>query len=121
MRSKGFAPRPISARANRPPDRYAMSSLHSVPSLVVRSLGPLRTVGRGAAFAALFVFASAALAGVGAQEMANLPQVPATPSLRPYWHVFAAYAIAIALIGGWAFSIARRLRDVEDRLTQQGE
>lgn len=57
--------------------------------------------------------------GVGAQEMENLPQVGASvgQSLRPYWHVFAAYALAIVLIGGWAISIARRLRAVEDRLT----
>lgn len=37
-------------------------------------------------------------------------------NLRPYWHVFAAYTIVIALIGGWAFSIARRLRNLEERL-----
>ena len=40
----------------------------------------------------------------------------AEQNLRPYWHVFAAYAIVIGLIGGWAFSIARRLRSLEDRL-----
>ncbi len=40
----------------------------------------------------------------------------ARQSLRPYWHVFAAYAIVIVLIGGWAFSIARRLRSLEERL-----
>lgn len=57
--------------------------------------------------------------GLGAQEMQGLPQASelATQSLRPYWHVFAAYALAIVLIGGWAVSIARRLRDVEERLT----
>lgn len=59
--------------------------------------------------------------GLDAQEMENLPQVQATPSLRPYWHVFAAYTVVIVLIGGWAVSIARRLRDVEDRLSRQGE
>jgi CcmD family protein len=37
-------------------------------------------------------------------------------SLRPYWHVFVAYSIVIVLIGGWAISIARRLRGIEDRL-----
>jgi CcmD family protein len=37
-------------------------------------------------------------------------------SLRPYWHVFIAYSIVILLIGGWAISIARRLRGIEDRL-----
>jgi len=38
-------------------------------------------------------------------------------NLRAYWHVFIAYTIVIVLIGGWAFSIGRRLRDVEARLT----
>ena len=55
---------------------------------------------------------------VAAQQAGGVPQATAaTPqSLRPYWHVFVAYAIAIVLVGGWAVSIARRLRDVEDRL-----
>ena len=35
---------------------------------------------------------------------------------RPYWHVFAAYAIVWLLVLGWVFSIVRRLRRVEDRL-----
>jgi CcmD family protein len=56
--------------------------------------------------------------GVGAQEVAGLPRSTglAQQGLRPYWHVFAAYAIVIVLVGGWAVSIARRLRDVERRL-----
>ena len=37
-------------------------------------------------------------------------------SLRPYWHVFVAYALVILLVAGWAFSIGRRLREVERRL-----
>lgn len=37
-------------------------------------------------------------------------------SLRPYWHVFAAYALVIVIIGGWAVSIGRRMRDLEKRL-----
>ncbi len=77
--------------------------------------------GPGVALAAVLVLAVGCLGGVSAQEMGNLPQVQSTPSLRPYWHVFAAYTIAIVLIGGWAFSIARRLREVEDRLSRQGE
>lgn len=68
----------------------------------------------------LFVLALLALPeGVAfAQEITGLPQPTdlARQSLRPYWHVFAAYAVVIVLIGGWAVSIARRLRDVEDRL-----
>ncbi len=35
---------------------------------------------------------------------------------RPFWFVFLAYAIVVALIGGWVISIARRLRRIEDRL-----
>ncbi len=35
---------------------------------------------------------------------------------RPYWHVFAAYAIVWLLVLGWVFSIVRRLRRVEERL-----
>mgnify|MGYP001157857993 CR=1 FL=1 len=35
---------------------------------------------------------------------------------RPYWHVFAAYAIAWVLVFGWIVSMARRLRRVEERL-----
>lgn len=61
--------------------------------------------------------AAGLLAGVGAQEMPNLPEVAQqTGGLRAYWHVFIAYTLAIVLIGGWAISIARRLRQVEERL-----
>ena len=35
---------------------------------------------------------------------------------RPYWHVFAAYAIVWLFVLGWVISIVRRLRRVEDRL-----
>lgn len=35
---------------------------------------------------------------------------------RPYWHVFASYAIGWALIFGWVISIARRLRAVERKI-----
>ncbi len=55
-----------------------------------------------------------ALAGpLGAQQ--------GPPSLRPYWHVFVAYAIAWGLVMGWAVSIARRLSRVERRLPAPGE
>lgn len=39
---------------------------------------------------------------------------------RPYWHLFLAYAITLLLIGGLAFSIARRLRRLERRLDEDG-
>ena len=66
------------------------------------------------------LFLAAALASVcfvGAADVSAL-QSPALgqQNLRPYWHVFAAYAIVIILIGGWVASIGRRLRQVEDRL-----
>lgn len=59
-----------------------------------------------------------AVATVGAQEVQSFPEAAALreQSLRPYWHVFVAYTIAIVMIGGWAISIARRLRQIEDRL-----
>ena len=41
------------------------------------------------------------------------------PSLRPYWHVFIAYAIAIVLVLAWVISISRRLRQVEERLHER--
>lgn len=39
----------------------------------------------------------------------------ASQSLRPYWHVFIAYAIAWVLIGGWIISIGRRLGKLDRR------
>jgi len=67
---------------------------------------------------ALVVLALATTAVV-AQESQGLPGDSGLgqQSLRAYWHVFIAYAIVIVLIGGWAVSIGRRLRGVEDRLT----
>ena len=54
---------------------------------------------------------------VAAQETA-FPQASALgqQSLKPYWHVFIAYAIAVVLILGWVISIARRLAALERRL-----
>jgi CcmD family protein len=72
--------------------------------LVIRSL-----------FLSLALLATAA-AVVSAQESPFPQAALGQQTLRPYWHVFAAYAIVIVLIGGWAVSIARRLRAIEDRL-----
>jgi hypothetical protein len=58
-------------------------------------------------------------AGIAAaQETAAFPQASAMgqQSLRPYWHVFIAYAIAVVFILGWVISIARRLSALERRL-----
>lgn len=40
----------------------------------------------------------------------------AAQSLRPYWHVFAAYAVAWLLVFGWVFSVAWRLSRLERSL-----
>ncbi len=57
-------------------------------------------------------------ATAAAQESSGLPQASALgqQNLRPYWHVFAAYTLVIVMVGGWAVSIARRLRSIEKRL-----
>ena len=44
------------------------------------------------------------------------PGAMATQSLRPYWHVFIAYALAWLLVFGWLFSVARRLARLERNL-----
>ena len=54
---------------------------------------------------------------VAAQE-AMRPGGMAEQSLRPYYLVFAAYAVAIVLVAAWAGSIAKRLSDVEARLAE---
>lgn len=53
-----------------------------------------------------------------AQDVAMPAAGMARQSLRPYWHVFIAYTIAIALVLVWVISISKRLRDVEDRLEE---
>ena len=62
----------------------------------------------------LLVFSSTGIA----QEATQFPQATAMgqQSLKPYWHVFIAYAIAVILILGWVVSIARRLSSLERRL-----
>lgn len=35
-------------------------------------------------------------------------------TLRPYWHVFIAYAVAWIVVVGWLIQIARRLGRVAD-------
>ena len=44
------------------------------------------------------------------------PDALAQQSLRAYWHVFIAYAIAWALIFGWVVSLSRRLGRVAREL-----
>jgi CcmD family protein len=62
--------------------------------------------------ALLALVASALMAG---PAWAQAPE--ASPlEMRHFWHVFIAYALAWVLIGGWLFTIVRRLRKVEERL-----
>lgn len=68
-------------------------------------------------FGALALLAFGALPA-WAQDAAMPAAGMARQSLRPYWHVFIAYAIAIILVLVWVVSISRRLRDVEDRLEE---
>lgn len=45
----------------------------------------------------------------------------ARQSLRPYGHVFVAYALAWALVLGWIVSLGRRWSRVEDELGRDSE
>lgn len=65
--------------------------------------------------AAAMALAVGALLLAGAEGLAAQAQAGATGTLRPYWHVFAAYALAWLILFGWVVSIGRRLRRVEDR------
>ena len=68
---------------------------------------------------AVTILMAAASVPIWAQDASGLPgSGMAQQSLRPYWHVFIAYAVTIALVLGWVISISRRLKDVEDRLRE---
>jgi CcmD family protein len=48
-------------------------------------------------------------------------QGAAPPSLRPYWHVFIAYALVWVILFGWVVAIARRLGRVEVRIDRSDD
>jgi CcmD family protein len=51
----------------------------------------------------------------------SLPEPSAPPrTLRAYWHVFAAFAFAWLLILGYAISLARRFRRLEQQVNALG-
>jgi CcmD family protein len=54
--------------------------------------------------------------GSGLPERAGPPR-----TLRAYWHVFAAFAIAWILLFGYALSLGRRFANVERELRRLGE
>ena len=100
MRSRAYAENSTCARAARPPEPVIPMNKIKNATLGVFSLG-------------LLALSGPALA---AQELPGAAM--AQQSLRPYWHVFIAYAIAIVLVLGWVISIAKRLKEVEERLGQ---
>ena len=51
----------------------------------------------------------------------ELGERAARGSLRPYWHVFAAYAVGWVLVFGWIVSIARRLARLEREIAVSRE
>lgn len=69
-----------------------------------------------------FLFAGLLMAVCSAPAWAQETGLPASgmaqQTLRPYWHVFIAYAVTIVLVLGWVMSISRRLKDVEERLKE---
>lgn len=65
-------------------------------------------------------YAAALLAVIPGPLAAQATELGRQSLGRPYWHVFVAYALVVVLIGGWVFSIARRLARLEGRLPDDG-
>lgn len=63
-----------------------------------------------------FAFALAAVLGGAVPAVGQATELGRQGLGRPYWHLFAAYAIVVLLIAGWVISIARRLGRIERRL-----
>lgn len=57
--------------------------------------------------------------GVAAQGGPGQAGGLARQSLRPYGHVFVAYALAWALVLGWVVSLGRRWSQVEEELGRE--
>jgi CcmD family protein len=54
-------------------------------------------------------------------QVQSLPEQYAPPrTLRAYWHVFAAFAFAWLMILGYAISLARRFRRLEQQVDAMG-
>ncbi len=64
------------------------------------------------------LLAALLLAVASSPVAAQATSANAIGGLRAYWHVFIAYAVVIVLVLGWVISIARRLKDVEQRLAE---
>lgn len=71
--------------------------------------------GRRLLAAVLLLLPIALLLPIGPPVLAQASEMGRQTLGRAYWHVFAAYALAILLIGGWVISIARKLGRLERR------
>ena len=67
--------------------------------------------------AVVLVFAAAVM---GTEPLAAQGVAGEEGSLRPFWHVFAAFTLAWLILFGWLVAIGRRLRRVEDWMDQDG-
>jgi len=65
---------------------------------------------------ALLALVLVALPAVAAAQQGLPSDNIGAQSLRPYWNVFIAYAIAIVMVLAWVISMARRLKAVEEKL-----
>jgi CcmD family protein len=57
--------------------------------------------------------AAAAVAQPGASAPPGAPAAAPPRTLRAYWHVFIAYALAWLFLFGYALSLGRRFRNLE--------
>ena len=58
-------------------------------------------------------------AATGATQSNGLPVAPAPPrTLRAYWHVFIAFAIAWALLFGYVLMLGRRFGSLEREIAR---
>lgn len=87
---------------------------------MIRSIVTRPGAGRGVGRARAWLLALVAFLALPGALSAQATELGRQTLGRPYWHVFAAYAVALLLIGGWVVSISRRLRRVEDRLGERG-
>ena len=85
----------------------------------MNTIHPLKTRGimtRTLLAALLLALAALSLPSLASAAAQTDAATLGAQSLRPYWHVFVAYALAWLLIFGWVVSIARRLARIERRL-----
>ena len=55
-------------------------------------------------------------ASTGTQALRRTADAPPPRTLRAYWHVFIAFTLAWLLVFGYAISLGRRFRRLEEQL-----